>query len=336
MRVALDAMGGDNAPREIIRGALLAARSERVEIILVGDPAEIEKVGKEEGLPYPGIQVVPASQRVEMDEQPSTVVRQKKDSSLGVAARLVKEGKAEALVSAGNTGAAMAFALFTWGRLPGIERPAIAVPFPTLVGVTVLLDVGANVEVKPRYLLQYAQMGSVYAENVLGIKKPRVGLLNVGTEKTKGTAISQEAYELLESSGLNFSGNLEGRDIPLGTADVVVCDGFCGNVVLKFTEGLAEGFFTLLRRELARNWRTKLGAYLVKPALRGLKKRMDYSEYGGAPLLGLKGTAIISHGASDAKAIANAIRVARESWEQDVTGKIALLGEKKSRAGSEE
>lgn len=337
MKIAVDAMGGDYAPLEVVRGAVAAARTDGAEVILVGDPTEIDRVGREAGLPCPGVEVVPASQKVEMGEHPAAALRQKKDSSLAVAAHLVREGRAGALVSAGNTGAAMAFSLFTWGRLAGIERPAIAAPFPTVEGFAVLIDAGANAEVKPRYLLQFAQMGSVYAESVYGRVRPRVGLLNVGTEKEKGTPALQEAYKLLAESDLNFVGNVEGRDVPLGIADVIVCDGFTGNILLKFAEGLAGGLMHLLKKELLGSPRTKLGAYLARPAFTALRRRMDYTEYGGAPLLGLKGLTIISHGSSNAAAIRNAIRVARESLERDVCGKIAALsGTAKEAEGSEE
>jgi glycerol-3-phosphate acyltransferase PlsX len=327
VKIAVDAMGGDYAPLEVIKGAVAAAKAGEAEIILVGDPAEIERVGRENGLPCPGIEIVPASQKVEMGEHPAAALRQKKESSLAVGARLVKEGRAAALVSAGNTGAAMAFSLFTLGCLPGIERPAIAAPLPTVEGFAVLIDAGANAEVKPRYLLQFAQMGSVYMESTFGRTRPRVGLLNVGAEKEKGTPVLQEAYQLLAASGLNFVGNVEGRDLPLGVADVIVCDGFTGNVLLKFAEGLAEGLFTLLKGELMAGFDTRLGAYLARPAFRRLRKKMDYAEYGGAPLLGLRGLTIISHGSSDARAIRNAIRVARQSLEQDVIGKIAKVAD---------
>ncbi|MDK2927131.1 MAG: phosphate acyltransferase [Bacillota bacterium] len=336
MKIAVDAMGGDFAPLEVVRGAVAAARAGEAEILLVGEPGAIEAVGAEAGLPCPGVEVVAARERVAMGEHPAEALRHKKDSSLAVGARLVKEGRAGALVSAGNTGAAMAFSLFTLGRLPGVERPAIAAPFPTTRGFAVLIDAGANVEVKPHYLLQFAQMGSLYAASVLKRAHPRVGLLNVGAESGKGTPVLQEACRLLTASGLNFIGNIEGRDVPLGAADVIVCDGFSGNVLLKFAEGLAEGLFSLLKQELLAGFSTRAGAYLARPALKRLKAKMDYAEYGGAPLLGLKGLTIISHGSSDARAIHNAIRAARESLEQDVVGKIAALAQAAPNdAGSE-
>lgn len=325
MKIAVDAMGGDFAPLEVVRGAVQAAQAGEAEILLVGDPAELERIGPTAGLPCPGVELVAARQRVEMGEHPAAALRHKKDSSLAVCARLVKEGRAGALVSAGNTGAAMAFSLFILGRLPGVERPAIAAPMPTTQGFSLLIDAGANVEVKPRYLLQFAQMGSLYVEQVLRRSHPRVGLLNVGAEGGKGPPAFQEAYQLLATSSLNFVGNVEGRDLPLGKADVIVCDGFSGNVLLKFAEGLAAGLFSLLKEELLSGLGTKVGAYLAQPAFRRLKAKLDYAEYGGAPLLGLKGLTIISHGSSNARAIHNAIRVARESLEQDVVGKIAAL-----------
>lgn len=326
MRIAVDAMGGDLAPQEIVKGAVQAATSLGVEIALVGQPSELEAVAREAGLPAPGVEIVAASQKVEMTDHPSSVLRQKKDSSLALAAALVQKGDAEALVSAGNTGATMAFSLFSFGRLPGVERPAIAIPFPTTRGFCVLIDGGANVEVKPRYLLQFAQMGSLYAQNVLGWSNPKVALLNIGFEPEKGTPTLQEAYKLLTASQLNFVGNIESRDLPFGQAEVVVTDGFSGNLILKLAEGLGIAIMDMLKAEIAGSGLdVKLGAYLARSAFRGLKTRISYEEYGGALLLGLNHPTVICHGSSRARAIFNAIRVAKESLEQDVAGKIAAL-----------
>lgn len=324
MKIAVDAMGGDYAPKEIVRGAVAAREERKLEIALVGNPEKLEEelaaCGRETGR---GISVVPASEVIEMGEHPGRALRRKKEASVVVTARLVKEGKAAGFVSAGNTGAAMGAALFQLGRIKGVERPAIASPFPTIQGMALLLDAGANAEARPSFLVQFAQMGAIYAETILGIKNPRVGLLNIGSEPEKGNELSQQAYQLLTRTHLNFVGNVEGRDLPYGAADVIVCEGFVGNVVLKVTEGVAFSLLEKLREELAASLRTRLGAALALPAFRRLKKSLDYREYGGAPLLGVNGVCIISHGSSDARAIKNAILAAAEAVRQGIVGKIA-------------
>lgn len=324
MKIAVDAMGGDYAPDEIVFGALEAAREYQCEIILVGDETRIRKALGVHGAHNLPITVHHASEVIEMTEHPSIAIRKKKDASVVVATRLVKEGKADVAVSAGSTGAAVAAALFGLGRIPGIERPVIATPIPNLTGTTVLVDSGANVDSKPKHLFQSAVMGAVYAEKILAIANPRVGLLNIGEEENKGNELVLDTYPLLKQAQLNFIGNVEGRDIPRGTVDVVVCDGFVGNVVLKFGEGLATAMVTLLKQEIAsRNWLVKIAAALVLPAaLRGLKKKIDCTEFGGAPLLGVDGGFIISHGSSTGKAIKNSIRVARDLGENKVVEKI--------------
>jgi phosphate acyltransferase len=323
MKIAVDAMGGDYAPDEIVLGAIEAAREYQCDIILVGDQDRIQKLIDANGANDLPLSIYPASEIIDMHEHPSIAIRKKKDASVVVATRLVKEGKADIVISAGSTGAAVAAALLGLGRIPGIERPTIATPMPNLTGTTILLDSGANVDSKPKHLLQNAIMGAVYAEKILGIPNPRVGLLNIGEEETKGNELVLDTYPLLKQAPINFIGNVEGRDIPKGTVDVVVCDGFVGNVVLKLSEGLASAIMTLMKKEIeAQGFFTKMAAALVLPALRGLRKKLDYAEYGGAPLLGVDGGFIISHGSSKAKAIKNSIRVARDFVENRVVENI--------------
>ncbi len=325
-------MGGDVGPAVTVEGALAAARDYQLEVILVGDQAAIEHElarHRSRGVTQAAITVRHASQVVEMDEPPSHALRRKRDSSMRVATALVRDGEAAAVVSAGNTGAAMAIAMFTLGVLPGVDRPAIAVVLPNLKGRTVLLDVGANVDPKPWHLVQYALMGHVYARDILGVPTPRVGLLSVGEEEGKGNELVREVFKTLEGTLLNFVGNVEGRDIYNGNADVVVTDGFTGNVALKISEGLADMIVHLIREELTRTPLAKLGALLVRPAFRRFWKRVDYTELGGAPFLGINGVCIISHGASPPRAVKNAIRVAAEWVRTDVNAHIraALAGE---------
>jgi len=314
MKIAVDAMGGDHAPAVVVEGAVAAVREFGASIILVGDSAAIERelsrLGAGGGAA--GIEVRHTSQVVSMAETPSHALRRKRDSSLRVAAELVRDGKASAFVSAGNTGAAMAISMFVIGVLRGIDRPAIAAVLPSLRGFTVLLDVGANIDPKPWHLFQFAVMGHVYARDILGIETPRVGLLSVGEEEGKGNELTKEAYEQLKESSLNFLGNVEGRDIYNGNADVVVTDGFTGNVALKISESLADMLGQMIKEELSRDVRSKLGAALSLPAFARFRKRVDYTEMGGAPLLGIDGGAIICHGSSPSKAIKNAVRVAGE------------------------
>jgi len=323
LRIVVDAMGGDYAPREIVEGAIQAAMEYGVGIILVGQQEAINRELAGHKVDNLDLEVVHASEIIDMGEHPATAIRKKKDSSIVVGIRLVKEGRGDAFISAGNTGAAMAAALFGYGRIKGIDRPAIASVMPTIRGTSLILDAGANADCKPRNLVQFGIMGSIYAEKILGIANPKVGLLNIGEEETKGNELSQEAYKLMKNqTGVNFYGNVEGRDIPQGVADVVVCDGFVGNVVLKFAEGLAKGLLSMIKEELNKSLLAKLGGLMSMPALVGLKKRMDYAEYGGAPLLGVDGICIISHGSSRAKAIKNAIRVAGECVDQQVVQAI--------------
>ncbi|EHL06243.1 fatty acid/phospholipid synthesis protein PlsX [Desulfitobacterium hafniense DP7] len=315
MRIAVDAMGGDHAPAEIVKGALRSIEQFDIEVILVGQPERIKEFLPQGEVPA-RVRIKEATEVVEMDEHPAQAVRRKKDSSIVVATRLVKEGDADALVSAGSTGAQMAASLLGLGRIKGIDRPAIVTVLPTLEGGKLLLDVGANPDAKPEHLVQYAMMGSIYAESILGIQNPKVGLLNIGTEESKGNELTQATYPLLQKAPLNFIGNVEGRAIPYGqAADVVVCEGFVGNVVLKTTEGLAGALFQLIKEKITATPLRKLGALAIKPGLKEIAKMMDYAEYGGAPLLGVNGISIISHGSSNEKAIFNAIRVAKECVE---------------------
>ena len=313
LRVAVDAMGGDHAPQEIVAGAAQAARDLGVEIILVGPTDRMHREWRAAGAGALPVRVVDATEVIEMGEPPAMALRRKRQASILVAVEALRRGEADAVVSAGNTGAAMAAALLILGRIEGIDRPAIAAVLPTLRGRAIMVDVGANVDCRPKHLLQFAVMGSVYAQRVLGVARPRVGLMSNGTEETKGNELVIRAADLLRESGLHFIGNVEGRDFFDGAADVVVCDGFVGNLLLKFGEGLAVGIFTLLREELSRGLLVRLGVALATPRLRALARRMDYTEYGGAPLLGVNGICIITHGSSGAKAMRNSIALAAES-----------------------
>jgi phosphate acyltransferase len=313
VRVALDAMGGDSGPEVNVEGAVAAAREFGASVILVGAEEEVWRhLGRHEAQGLP-LTVCHAPEAVEMGESPLAALRHKKQSSIRIGLELVKRGEAEAFVSAGNTGAVMATALVVLGPLRGVERPAIAVTVPTLTGQAVLLDVGANVDCKARHLVQFAIMGNVYARDVLGIPRPRVGLLSIGEEEIKGNELTREAFkEMEDEASLNFIGNVEGRDVFNGSSDVIVCDGFTGNVALKISEGMVETMFHLLREEMRTDLRSRMGSLLLVPAFRRFKRRIDSSEYGGAPLLGVNEVCLISHGRSTSKAIKNAIRAARE------------------------
>jgi glycerol-3-phosphate acyltransferase PlsX len=315
MLIALDAMGGDYAPTETVKGALLAVRETDVEVALVGlpDVLEAELARQGHGEPPPSVRVVPASEVVGMHEPAAQAVRQKRHSSINEALRLVKEGEASAVVSAGNTGAVVASALLVLGRLGGIKRPALGAYFPTGRYGVLALDVGANADCKPSYLVQFAHMGSIYMERVYGVKRPRVGLLSIGEEEGKGNALTREVYDRLQHSPLNFVGNVEGKEIMNGEVEVVVSDGFTGNVAVKMGEGMAEFMFRELKKAVGARLRYRLGALLMLDALRGMRRRLDYAEYGGVPLLGVNGVVVICHGRSHAQAIKNAIRTAKEA-----------------------
>ena len=310
--IALDAMGGDNAPAEIVKGAVMAARELGVRVALVGRPHAVEMQLAKHGARPETLTVVPATGVIEMDESPALAARQKKDSSIVVGLRMVKQGEAAAFVSAGNTGAVMAAGIMYLGRIRGIERPSLVGLIP-LSRLSVLLDVGANADCKPEYLLQWAQMASAYMERIWKVPNPRVALLNIGEEEEKGSALAQEAYELLKESGLNFIGNVEGRDVPFARADVIVTDGFTGNVVVKTMEGMADYIMGEIRSAIrSRPWYLAAGAALL-PAFAKVRKKTDYREYGAGPLLGVNGLVFIGHGRSDARAIRSALRVAREA-----------------------
>ena len=327
VRVALDAMGGDNAPGEVVLGAIQAAREYSMGVYLVGREEAIRaELAKHDtsGLDLP---IVHTDEVIEMDEHPASAVRRKKNASMTLALQLVRDGSALGAVSAGNSGAMMAASLFTLKRIEGVDRPALGTVFPTKNGISFVLDVGANTDCKPEYLQQFALMGSIYMERIFSVSSPRVGLLANGEEETKGNELVQQAHQLLKAHaeilGINFIGNVEGREIPAGGADVVVCDGFVGNVVLKLSEGLAETLLGMLRTQMTSSLPNKLAAAVLQPGLRKVFRRMDYAEYGGVPLLGINGSAIVSHGRSNAKAIKNALRVARQTSETNVVGAIA-------------
>lgn len=332
-RIALDAMGGDHAPREIVLGALLAAAEHPGDILLVGKEEVLreELASASSSLPS-NITIVDAREVVEMDDTAIAPLRKKRNSSIRVCANLVAEGRADAFVSAGNTGAAWTSARVVMGMIEGVERPALAAILPNQKGHTLLLDVGANVDSKPNNLREFAVMGHFYAQMVFGIDEPRVGLMSIGEEEGKGNELTKETYRVMRETGLNFIGNAEGRDVFNGNCDVIVCDGFIGNVVLKASEALGEFVSRTLREEMTKSVTRKVGGLLAKSAFDGLKKRMDYSEYGGAPLLGVKGGCIVCHGRSNAKAIKNAVRVARDFAENRIDSKIrAKIGELHNR-----
>lgn len=319
-KVVLDGMGSDHAPHAEIDGALAATRDFGVGVILVGQTHRLEPELRRCGWRADGdlgIELVEAPEVIAMDDPVATSVRRKKKSSLRVGTKLVTEGKADGFVSAGNTGAAMATAKMVIGTLPGVDRPALAALIPTKANKPVLLlDVGANSECKPHHLAQFAVMGDAYSRAVLGTVKPSVGLMSIGEEEAKGNDLTKEAFPLLKQlSNINFVGNVEGRDVFAGLVDVIVTDGFTGNVMLKLSEGLTEAVLAMLKRELTATAVTKAGAVLAKPAFRSIKKRLDYSEYGGAPLLGVRQIVVIGHGRSNARAIRNAIRSVKEFSE---------------------
>lgn len=324
MKVAVDAMGGDFAPQRVVEGAILAAQDKGIPIILVGDRERLEyelSKYKERSKDLP-ISIHHASEVVGMHESPSLALRKKRDSSIRVAFELVKKGEASAVVSAGNSGAAMAVGMFVLKKLKGVDRPAIAVLLPTLKGSAIMLDVGGNVDCKPYHLVQFAIMGSVYAKYLLKKEGPRVGLLSNGVEEGKGTDLTRETHLILKKGSLNYIGYVEGRDIYYGDVDVVVCDGFVGNVALKVSEGLVDALGTMVKNEILSGIFPRLGYLLIRGAFERIKKRVDYSEYGGAPLLGIDGICIISHGASSAKAIKNAILLACNYANQRVNSHL--------------
>ena len=323
MRVAVDVMGGDNAPVVEVEGAIAAVREFGVPVTLVGNTEKVRHELAKYDCKGLDVTVHHASEVVGMHDSAADAVRKKKDSSIRVAFELVKNGEAAAVVSAGNSGATMAAGMFVLKRLAGIERPAIAQTFPTLRGRTLVLDVGGNVDCKPVHLVQFAIMGEVYARLVMGVANPRIGLLSNGEEESKGNDLTRETSVLLKKISLDYAGYVEGRDIFNGMVDVVVCDGFVGNVVLKLSEGLAEAVGKMLREEIERGFLSRLGYLLARKAFINFKKKVDYAEYGGAPLLGIDGVGMICHGGSNAKAIKNAIRFAYDYAQKGVNQKVA-------------
>ena len=322
--IAVDVMGGDNAPKEIIKGAISALADERANILLVGK----EDVIKNElsvYQPYPSerVKIVNGPEVIGNDEQPTLAIRNKKDSSIVKGLNLLKEGQAQAFVSAGATGALLTGATLLVGRIKGVMRPALGTLLPNEKGFSFLIDCGANVDAKPNYLLQFAKMGSIYMENIMKIDKPRVGLINIGAEREKGNALTKEAYSLLESSDINFIGNVEARDLPFKAADVIVCDAFTGNILLKYTEGFAKAMLGMIKKELMSSVTSKIGAMLAKGSFNNIKKSFDYGEVGGAPFLGLKALIVKAHGSSDAKAIRSAITRCTEFVENGIVEKIS-------------
>jgi glycerol-3-phosphate acyltransferase PlsX len=320
MKIALDAMGGDSAPSVPVEGAIEALElfEQDFEVLLVGNKDLIEADLESRRYSSDRLSVMHAAQVVGMDESPSTALKRKRDSSISVGLRLQKEGSADAFVSAGNTGAVMAHSLLTLGRIEGISRPAIVTIFPSRKLPVVLLDVGANVDSKPLHLLHFALMGTIYAREILGRPSPKVGLLNIGEEAKKGDELSTATYQVLEHSPLEFIGNVEGRDILNGITDVVVCDGFVGNVVLKFSESIIDFITSMIRTEVGKSISGKLGALLMKSVFRSINRTLDYAEYGGAPLLGIDGVVVVCHGGSSPKAIRNAINAARLAVTRNV------------------
>jgi glycerol-3-phosphate acyltransferase PlsX len=322
MRIVVDAMGGDYAPDVVIEGTIAAIKEYGVDVTLVGDQSRINALLKKAQFSSGHLDVVHASEVIEMCDSPATSVRRKKDSSMVVGLKLVRDGKADAFFSAGNTGGAVCAGTLILGLLPGVERPGIGTIMPTLKGNVLVIDVGANIDPKPVHMQQYGIMGQVYAREILGKANPSVGLLNVGEEESKGTDFLKESFELLSQAKINFSGNVEGKHIFAGDCDVIVCDGFVGNVVLKVSESLAEAMQKFLKKHIMSTPLGILGGLMLKPTFKRFKKELDYAEYGGAPLLGVNGVVIIGHGRSSAYAIKNAIRVAKTEVEHDLDAKI--------------
>ena len=324
MRIAIDAMGGDDAPASVVSGALVAARHFQLPLLLVGDRAAIEReLARHPGSSTLDVEILNAAQRIEMEESAATALRRKPDASIRVAAAAVRDGRASALFSAGHTGASLMAAHAAFGRLPGVDRPALATIIPTRQRPAVLLDSGANVESRPHHLVQFAVMGVAYARVALGCAEPRVALLSIGEEETKGNDLTREAHQLLKHAPIRFVGNIEGRHVYAGDADVIVCDGFTGNITLKISEGLVETVDGLLREELSSTFGTRVGYLLSRQAYRRFRKRLDYSEYGGAPLVGLNGLCVVGHGRSSPKAVRNAVAMSARFVSDRLLEKLA-------------
>ena len=318
MNIIVDAMGGDKGTGEIVKGCVEAVNQLGVNIIIVGKRDIIEEELIKYEFSKGAIDIINATEIISNHEEPSLAIRRKKDSSMVVGLKALTEKKGDGFVSTGSTGALLAGGLFIVKRIKGIERAALASIYPTAKGISFILDIGANADCKPEYLNQFATMGSIYSEKVLGVKSPKVGLANIGTEEGKGNTLVRESYDLIKGSNINFIGNVEARDIPKGVADVIVCDGFTGNIIIKLTEGMAISLFATLKKEFTKTLKSKMGALMLKSQLKSFKEKLDYREYGGAPLLGIKQPVIKAHGSSDAFAIKNAIKQAKTFIEMDV------------------
>jgi glycerol-3-phosphate acyltransferase PlsX len=335
VRIAVDAMGGDHAPREVVRGAINYAASHADEVILVGDIPRIEREITEYGHGRPAsVRFVDAPEVIGMGDHPAQAIRAKRRASIVVATDLVRDGGADAVVSAGSTGATMAAAIFRLGRIEGIDRPALPAHMVTATGPVMLLDVGANVDSSPDNLVQFAAMGAIFAERVLKVTRPRIGLLNIGEEKEKGDALTREAHLRLRASGMNFVGNVEAHEMIGHAADVVVCDGFVGNVVIKFFEGLTSYIFRSLRTDLQQGPLAPIALLALKPGFERIKERFDYEQYGGSPLLGVRGVSIVTHGRARARMLEHAIRVASEAASAGVPAQIAEWSRSHPQSGS--
>lgn len=307
MKIGIDAMGGDHAPNEIVKGAIEALKETDAEVVLYGDEAAISSVLSQLTYDRSRVSIKHTSEKIENDDKPVQAIRRKKDASMVVGLNDLKEKSLDAFVSAGNTGALLAGALFKVGRIKGIDRPAICTVYPTMNGASVLVDAGANAECKVNNMLEFAVMGDLYAQKIIGISNPKIGLANIGAEETKGTPLYIQTHEALKKMPLNFVGNVEGRDIPNGVVDVIVADGFTGNIILKLTEGVALSLMNGLKESILSNLKGKLGGLLLKGNLKSFKKKLDYTEYGGAPMLGVEGLVVKAHGSSNAKALKNAV-----------------------------
>jgi glycerol-3-phosphate acyltransferase PlsX len=335
VRIIIDAMGGDNAPKEVVKGAVIAAEEYGCSITLVGIKERIEEVLKEQGTPLDGFEIVDAAQVITNDESPTEALRKKKDSSLVVGLGLLRDGKGDAFISAGSTGAVLAGGTLIVKRIKGIMRPAICPVIPGRKKPFLLMDAGANADCKPQYIQQFAIMGSIYAENVLKREHPQVAIVNIGSEEEKGSRFVKECYAILKDTPINFKGSIEGREIPTGDIDVVVTDGFTGNVILKMFEGTVETIFSVLKEGIMSSVKTKLGGVLLKPVFKSFKRAYDYTEHGGAVLLGLNSPVIKAHGSSNAKAIKNAVRQAISCVEGNITGIIRTSIELQSAEGEQ-
>lgn len=322
MKIAIDAMGGDNGVKATVKGAVDASKEFDVNIVLVGKTDLIKEELNKYDYDNNKVNIIHADEIITNEDKPVKAIRRKKQSSMVIGFNLLKEKQVDGFISAGNTGALLSGGLFVVGRIKGIERPALAPALPNEKGFSLLIDAGANVDCKPKHLQQFSIMGSIYSQKVLGVDKPKVGLVNIGVEKEKGNELTKKAYEVLETSNINFYGNLEARDVLKGYVDILICDGFVGNIILKVTEGVVSTIFKTLKSEFTKNLLTKIGALILKPGLKNFKNKLDYSEVGGAPLLGVKGTVIKAHGSSNSKAIKNAVRQAKLFIDNDVISKI--------------